>query len=210
MSLILYLNILLSISLSLSHSSSCHKELLTRKLNVTGEVFSVCKSKTNSVGSTVIFTSWDLLPLFSLVNQGEKGLTPFFPMQVRHKWDSFCHAKIFPPHPCDVKHKAAHFSCFLDRGNNFLICPEGARAKMGRKRKSLWNWLEERCILFKLEVKIYSKGEIISIFIKCQRVWLLDLPQATLGLKTFQQDLIDPDGLRLFLFFTPSTLLPPA
>lgn len=120
--------------------------------------------------------------------------------------------RFFPPHPCDVKHTAAHFSYFLDRGNNFLICPEGARAKTGKKKKkkSLWNWLEERCILFKLEVKTYSKGEIISIFIKCQRVWLLDLPQATLGLKTFQQDLIDPDGLRLFLFFTPSTLLPPA
>lgn len=94
-----------------------------------------CKSKGSSVGLTVIFTSRHLRPQLSLVNQGENGLTPFFPTQVRQKRDCCSHAKIFPPHPCDVKHKVAHFSYFLDRGNNFLICPEGARAKKQEEKK---------------------------------------------------------------------------
>lgn len=153
-----------------SHSYPCYSELWNRRLDITGEVFSCCESKTSCVGSMVIFISRDVCLQLSLVNQGENGLTPFFPTQVRHKWDCCSHAKIFPPHPCDVKHKAVHFSYFLDRGNHFLICPGGACTKMGRrKKKSLWNWLE-RCILFKVGVEIYSKGEIISIFIKCQSV----------------------------------------
>lgn len=123
------------IPLYFSHSYSGYSELLNRKLNIVGEVFSCCKSKASSVGLMVVSTSRDVCLQLSLVSQSENSLTPFFPMQVRHKWNCCSHAKIFPPHPCDVKHKAVHFSYFLDRGNHFLICPGGARAKMGRRKK---------------------------------------------------------------------------
>lgn len=119
--LVLYLNIRLficSLLFSLQWTTNKKIELCRRGL----------QSKGSSFGSMVIFTGWDLCLQLSLENQDEKGLTPYFSYTSQTQMGLLLPCKdSFLPHPCDVKHKAAHFSYFLDRGNNFLICPEGAR-----------------------------------------------------------------------------------